>query len=122
MNSSEVIPQFLFTEVSCWARMMRTLHALPAVIINMVVDVFINMLRIMASTLHLHETASRYAVRTPTRRCKDTLRSNRSVNDVWSFSVLSTMFGPFQIAEKPDSTFDAKFGPLWYCHVAIDLM
>jgi hypothetical protein len=95
MNGSKVIPQFLFTEVSCWARVMRTLHALPAATIDMVVDVFLNMLSIVASILYLHETASRYAVRILTRRCKNTLRSNRSVNDVWSFSVLSTMFALF---------------------------
>jgi hypothetical protein len=120
MNSIEVIPQFLLTEVLRWTRMMWALDALPNAIIHLLVDVILNVLGIMARIFHLHETTLRHAVRTPARRCKDAFSSDRTINDVWTFGVLGTMRVPFQIIRTPYSTLDAEFGPCWYRHQGID--
>jgi hypothetical protein len=87
MNSIEVIPQFLLTEVLRWTRMMWALDALPNAIIHLLVDVILNVLGIMARIFHLHETTLRHAVRTPARRCKDAFSSDRTINvTVWGLS------------------------------------
>jgi hypothetical protein len=80
----------------------------------------LNVLGIMNRIFQLHETALHHAVRTRTGRCKDFFGGDRAINDVWTFSMSCAMSLPFQIAQKPNPTLDAEFGPCWYRYLGVD--
>jgi hypothetical protein len=73
---------------------MRALDALPTAIIRLLFNMILDVVGRMAYIFHLHETALCHAVRTPTGRCNDTFRSDKTVNDAWSFRVLCAVSVP----------------------------
>lgn len=87
----EMVPQALFAVLLTFTRVMRaSSNTLIKLAINMLFDV----LEIVARIFHLDKIALCYAVWTPTRRCKNTLRGYRTIDDVWTSRVLFAVFVP----------------------------
>jgi hypothetical protein len=51
MNCIKVISQFLLTKVLRWARIVRTLNALPTAVIHLLVNVVLNVLGVIGRNL-----------------------------------------------------------------------
>jgi hypothetical protein len=73
------------------------MRAFSTAFVKLPVDVILDVLGIVACVFYLYETTLRYAVGTPTRRCKDTFRNDGSINDVGTSSVLYDMVVPVEI-------------------------